>query len=304
MTIFQKTIQSQISCEGIGLHTGCKSAITFKPTNENAGIQFVRKDIDDKTAIPALVQFVVNTNRGTTLQKGGVAVYTVEHVLSAVNGIGIDNIIIELNGPEPPIMDGSAKAFVDLLSNAGIREQSAEQNKQIIETPIHFSLLGRDSRIEVIPSSETCFTYKIDNKEIFGFQEMTLFTMEDYTTQIAEARTYCFLSEVEEIYNHGLAKGGSLENTIVFSDCNFKDVDVNILKKEFGLTDSQMCNSNGVVGDVSLRFENEPVRHKLLDLIGDFTLLGRPIQGHITAINAGHETHVEFIKKLKEDYSL
>tara|TARA_Y100000294_G_C8371172_1_gene262805 strand:- start:260 stop:646 length:387 start_codon:yes stop_codon:yes gene_type:complete len=128
--------------------------------------------------------------------------------------------------------------------------------------------------------------------------------MDDYTTQIAEARTFCFLSEVEAIYNHGLAKGGSLENTIVFSDCDFEDVDVNILGKEFGLTESQMCNSIGVVGDVSLRFENEPVRHKLLDLIGDLTLLGRPIQGHITAINAGHEMHIEFIKKLKEDYSL
>jgi len=304
VTTFQKTIQSQISCEGIGLHTGCKAVITFKPANENSGIQFVRTDVDYKTVIPALVEFVVDTNRGSSLQKGGVKVYTVEHVLSAVSGLGIDNLIIDLDGPEPPIMDGSAKVFVDLLSDAGIRELSSEQKPLIIETPIHFSLQGRDSTMKVIPSSDTCFTYKIDNKEIFGSQEITLFTMEDYTTQISEARTFCFLSEVEEIYNHGLAKGGSLENTIVFSDCDFEDVDIKILETEFGLTKSQMCNSNGVVGDESLRFENEPVRHKLLDLIGDVTLLGRSIQGHITAVNAGHEMHVEFIKKLKEDYSL
>ena len=301
----QRTIRHSKSCRGVGLHTGVDSVITFHPAPENYGIRFVRSDIKDSPEIKADIDHVVDISRGTTIEENDVRIHTVEHALAAVTGLRIDNIMIELNSKETPVMDGSAKDFVDALFNAGIITQDSKRKVLEITRAVNYTDYYRDIDIHVIPSDQFRVTFLVEYPlPALGTQYEAIYNMEeDFATEVAPARTFCFLSEIEMLKEQGLIKGGGLDNALVIIDKKIDKIEINRLRNLFGIEETLIQGANGLLNGKLLRFKNEPVRHKTLDLIGDLALLGTPIQGHVTAARAGHASNVEFVKKLKRVYA-
>ena len=300
----QQTISRSSSCKGIGLHTGVESTITFKPAPEDYGIRFVRTDIKNCPEIKADIDHVVDISRGTTIEEKKVKINTVEHALAAVSGLRIDNVLIELTSKEPPVMDGSAKDFVEVLLTSGIVSQEHERNVLEIRRAVNYTDPYRDIDIHVIPSDRFRVTFMVEYPlPSLGTQYEAIYNMaEDFAVEVAPARTFCFLSEVEMLKENGLIKGGSLDNAVVLIDKLLDRSEINRLRNLFGIEENIITGANGILNGKILRFRNEPVRHKTLDLIGDLALLGIPIKGHVTAARAGHASNVEFVKTLKREY--
>ena len=297
----QKTIQASMSCTGVGLHTGVESTITFNPAPENFGIKFIRTDKEDKYVTPDLDN-VIDLTRGTTIEENGVKIHTTEHVLSACAGMGIDNLLIELNSKEPPVMDGSSKDFVEALVEAGIIEQKAKVDFLKITKPVVYTDEEKDVEVVGVPYDgfKTTFTIQYDLEDL-DVQYSSVHNMsQNYKTQIAPARTFCLLSEIKGLAKQGLIKGGNLGNAVIIVDKDIEDEEVRIFKERFGI--KFFKGDRGLHKTQVLRFRNEPVRHKTLDLIGDLALLGKPILGHITAIKSGHKGNVEFAKLLRKEF--
>jgi len=300
----QRTIKKSVSCTGIGLHTGVQSTVTFKPAPENYGIRFLRTDVENSPEIKADIDHVVDISRGTTLEQDGVRIHTVEHVLAAVTGLRIDNIQIELTGKEPPVMDGSALDFVLSLQRAELVEQTTQREFLEIDKAIAYSNPEKGIDIHVLPSDKFRVTFMIDYKyPSLGTQYTAVYDMEkDFPTEIAPARTFAFLSEIENLKEQGLIQGGNLNNAVVIVDKEIDSNEANHLQSLFGIKEDLIAGANGILNGKALRFSNEPVRHKALDLIGDLALLGLPIKGHVIAARSGHASNVEFVKKIKKEY--
>ena len=301
----QQTISRPASCTGIGLHTGVECTITFKPASEDYGIRFIRTDIKNCPEIKADIDHVVDISRGTTIEEKKVKINTVEHALAAVSGLRIDNVLIELTSQEPPVMDGSAKDFVEVLLTSGIVSQEHDRNVLEIRRAVNYTDPYRDIDIHVIPSDRFRVTFMVEYPlPSLGTQYEAIYNMaEDFAVEVAPARTFCFLSEVEMLKENGLIKGGSLDNAVVLIDKLLDRSEINRLQNLFGIEENIITGANGILNGKILRFRNEPVRHKTLDLIGDLALLGIPIKGHVTAARAGHASNVEFVKTLKREYS-
>ena len=301
----QQTISRPASCTGIGLHTGVECTITFKPAPEDYGIRFIRTDIKNCPEIKADIDHVVDISRGTTIEEKKVKINTVEHALAAVSGLRIDNVLIELTSKEPPVMDGSAKDFVEALLTSGIVNQEHDRNVLEIRRAVNYTDPYRDIDIHVIPSDRFRVTFMVEYPlPSLGTQYEAIYNMaEDFAVEVAPARTFCFLSEVEMLKENGLIKGGSLDNAVVLIDKLLDRSEINRLRNLFGIEENIITGANGILNGRILRFRNEPVRHKTLDLIGDLALLGIPIKGHVTAARAGHASNVEFVKTLKREYS-
>ena len=301
----QQTISHPASCTGIGLHTGVECTITFKPAPEDYGIRFIRTDIKNCPEIKADIDHVVDISRGTTIEEKKVRINTVEHALAAVSGLRIDNVSIELTSQKPPVMDGSAKDFVEVLLTSGIVSQEHERNVLEIRRAVNYTDPYRDIDIHVIPSDRFRVTFMVEYPlPSLGTQYEAIYNMaEDFAVEVAPARTFCFLSEVEMLKENGLIKGGSLDNAVVLIDKRLDRSEINRLRDLFDIEENIITGANGILNGKILRFRNEPVRHKTLDLIGDLALLGIPIKGHVTAARAGHASNVEFVKTLKREYS-
>ncbi|WP_278035623.1 bifunctional UDP-3-O-[3-hydroxymyristoyl] N-acetylglucosamine deacetylase/3-hydroxyacyl-ACP dehydratase [Flavobacterium nitratireducens] len=294
----QKTIKTEISLTGVGLHTGKEVKMTFKPAPVNNGFTFVRVDLEGNPVIEADANYVVNTQRGTNLEKLGVKIQTPEHVLAALVGCDLDNVIIELNASELPIMDGSSKYFVEALEKAGVEEQAANRNVYVVKEVISFTDEASGSEILVMPSDYYTVTTMVDfGTKILGTQNATLKNISDFKTEIASSRTFSFLHELESLLDNGLIKGGDLNNAIVYVDKEISASTMENLKVAFG-KDTINVKPNGILDNLTLHYPNEAARHKLLDVIGDLALIGTKIQGKIIANKPGHFVNTQFAKKM------
>ena len=304
MEKYQKTIKEPVTYTGVGLHTGNKTTVTFKPAPVNHWISFIRKDLTDSPEIPVDIEHVVDITRGTTLGKGNVKVYTVEHILAAVVGLEIDNLIIELDNNEPPVGDGSSLPFVNALLKAEIEEQDVLKNFIQVETPLIYSEKERGVDIAAFPSDDLRITFMIDYRNpALGTQYTSLLSLkEEFIKEFAPARTFCFLHELEMLKEKDLIKGGGLDSAIVICDNNMGQKELDKLKLLFNLKEEVFVGETGILNDVPLRFYNEPARHKALDLLGDLSLIGVPLKAHILAARSGHAANVALVKKLRQLY--
>ena len=294
----QKTIKTAISLTGVGLHTGKEVKITFKPAPINNGFTFVRVDLEGQPVIEADANYVVNTQRGTNLEKLGVKIQTPEHVLAALVGCDLDNVIIELDASELPIMDGSSIYFVEAIEKAGIQEQEAKRNIYIIKEIISYTDEETGSEILVMPSDEYQITAMVDfGTKVLGTQNANLKNITDFKTEIADSRTFSFLHELESLLDDGLIKGGDLNNAIVYVDKEISEKTMKNLKLAFGKEEISV-KPNGILDNLTLHYPNEAARHKLLDIIGDLALIGTRIQGKVIANKPGHFVNTQFAKKL------
>ena len=300
----QRTIAKETSCVGTGLHTGVESKITFKPAVEDFGIRFKRMDVDGCPEIKADIDHVVDISRGTTIEENGVRIHTVEHALAACVGIGLDNVLIELSEKEPPVMDGSAIDFVEALLKAGVVKQNVPKNYLHIDEAVGYTDPARGVDIHIMPSDQFRVTFMLDyDYKSLGTQFTTMDEVEkNFASEIAPARTFCFLSEIEHLKEEGLIKGGNIDNAVVIVDKTIDEEEAKKLSELFGIEKEISLGSNGTLGGTEFRFDNEPVRHKALDLIGDLALLGMPIQGHVIASKSGHAANVELVKEIKKVY--
>jgi UDP-3-O-[3-hydroxymyristoyl] N-acetylglucosamine deacetylase / 3-hydroxyacyl-[acyl-carrier-protein] dehydratase len=296
----QTTIQQTISVQGVGLHTGKSVTLTFKPAAANHGYRFQRVDLPEQPVIPADVKFVVSTNRSTTLRQGEVQVSTIEHVLSALFGLGVDNVLLEIDGPEMPIMDGTAMAFVRAIEQAGIETLDVEREYFDITEPIAYRDEVTGTELLALPADHFEATVMVDyNSPVLEPQFAALSNIEHYTREIAPCRTFVFLHELEKLIELGLIKGGNLDNAIVIANRKMDQDELDALAQKLG-RESIKIETEGVLNTVKLRFQNEPARHKLLDVMGDLALVGKPIRGKIVATKPGHTANVEFGKILKK----
>ncbi len=294
----QTTSATEISLKGVGLHTGQEVAMTFKPAPVNNGFTFVRVDLEGQPIIEADANYVVNTQRGTNLEKLGVMIQTPEHVLAALVGCDLDNVIIELNASELPIMDGSSKYFVEAIEKVGIVEQEAERKVYVVKEVISYLDETTGSEITVIPSDEYCVTAMVDfGTKVLGTQNATMKSIKEFKTEIADCRTFSFLHELESLLNNGLIKGGDLNNAIVYVDKEISAETMENLKKAFN-KETISVKSNGILDNLTLHFPNEAARHKLLDVVGDLSLIGTRIQGKVIANKPGHYVNTQFAKKI------
>jgi UDP-3-O-[3-hydroxymyristoyl] N-acetylglucosamine deacetylase / 3-hydroxyacyl-[acyl-carrier-protein] dehydratase len=294
----QKTIKTEISLTGVGLHTGKEVTMTFKPAPINNGFTFVRVDLEGQPVIEADANYVVNTQRGTNLEKLGVQIQTPEHVLAALEGCDLDNIIIELDASELPIMDGSSKFFVEAIEKAGIEEQNAKRNVYVVKEIISFTDEATGSEILVMPNDHYSVTTMVDfGTKILGTQNATMKSIADFKTEISESRTFSFLHELESLLDNGLIKGGDLNNAIVYVDKEISANTMENLKVAFG-KESISVKPNGILDNLTLHYPNEAARHKLLDVVGDLALIGTKIQGKVIANKPGHYVNTQFAKKM------
>ena len=301
MTEYKHTIASEISFTGIGLHSGEISTIRFKPAGPDEGIVFIRTDLPDKPEIPADIDHVVDISRGTTIGIKNATVGTIEHVLSSIKGLNIDNIRIEIDGPEAPVADGSPIVFLNLIKQAGIVQQDSERIFFELDSPISFSAPDENVDIVIVPSNELKITFMIDYKHPYlGTQYTWLPNMDYYEKEFAGARTFCFINEILYLKRSGLIKGGSLENALVIGEPNMGETELKELQDIFGYHKPVTVSAEGILNSHPLRYHNEFVRHKVCDLLGDIALLGMPIKGHILAARSGHKTNVELVKKLRQ----
>lgn len=304
MLEMQRTINKNVSMSGTGLHTGEWCTMTFKPAPDNTGIKFVRTDLGGNPEIPATVDYVVDVSRGTTLGLGDAKVHTVEHVLAAVVGLQIDNIIIELHGIEPPVTDGSAKPYVEKLLEADLVSQETPKNYLIIDETVMHHNEEESVDIVALPLDDYRITAMVDYQNpALGSQHTGLFDLgREFVEEFAPARTFCFLSEVESLADKGLIKGGSLDNAVVILDHEIGQNSINQLQNKLELDSDIFVGESGFLNDKSLRYKNEPVRHKLLDMLGDLALIGVPIKAQVLAARPGHKANVEFAKRVRKLY--
>ena len=294
----QKTIQNQISLSGVGLHTGNAVKMTFKPAPINHGFAFCRLDLEGTPIIEARAEYVVNTQRGTNIEKNGVQIQTSEHVLAAAVGLDIDNLLIEIDASEPPIMDGSSKFFLEALEKAGIKEQDAFIEEYVVKEIISYKDEVTGSEIILMPADDYQVTTMVDfGTKVLGTQNATLEKVSDFKEEIAAARTFSFLHEIVMLLEHDLIKGGDLNNAIVYVDKELSESTMEKLKKAFNKKDIAV-KSNGILDNLTLHWANEAARHKLLDVIGDLALVGTRIKGKVIANKPGHLINTLFAKKL------
>lgn len=304
MLELQRTISQPMTISGVGLHTGTFCTMTFKPAPENYGIRFIRIDLGGKPEISATADNVVDVSRGTTLGIGDAKVYTVEHVLAAIVGLQIDNIIIELDGIEPPIGDGSAMPYVEPLLKAGFQQQEAPKDYLIIDQTVMYHNEEKQIDIVALPLDSYRVTVMVDYQNpALGSQHTGMFDLEkEFVNDFAPARTFCFLSEIEHLVSAGLIKGGDIDNAIVIVDRNPSQTELDALSEKLGIQNKLTLGENGILNNIKVRFKNEPVRHKLLDLLGDLALIGAPIKAQILAARPGHKANVEFAKMVRKLY--
>ncbi len=301
MSDLQKTISNSVAFSGKGLHTGLETTITFKPAPENTGYVFIRTDIDGHPQVEALAEYVTDTSRGTTVEKGGVKVSTVEHALSAVYSLEIDNIYIEIDGPEVPILKGNAVDFVQGLKKVGLTEQTAE--REYFEIKDNIAYLDREKNVEylAVPDANYSLNVLVDyNSNVLTNQYASLDRLSDFENEIASARTFVFLHELEILVEKNLVKGGDLDNAIVIVDKEVSQATLDKLAEFFNQDKVEVLPEQGILNNTGLNFQNEPARHKLLDVIGDLALVGMPIKGRIFARRPGHKSNVEFAQKLRK----
>lgn len=295
----QHTIRETVSVTGVGLHTGVPVTLTFHPAPENHGYVFRRVDLEGSPLVRADVENVVDTSRGTTIAENGVKVHTVEHTLAALAGLQIDNALIDLDGPEPPVMDGSSIYFIEVLKKAGIEEQNADREFFVVDQPIHHYENERQTDLAILPSDDFRVTVMIDyNSPVLGSQHATLYSIDQFEKEFAPSRTFCFLHELEQLVSAGLIKGGDLDNAIVVVDREVSAPELERLSKLFNKPGIEVA-TEGILNNLELRYRNEPARHKLLDLVGDLALIGAPIKGQVLAARPGHGANVEFARKIK-----
>ncbi len=297
----QKTISKPVSLSGAGLHTGLNVNITFNPAPVNHGYVFKRIDLDGKPTVRAIVENVVDTSRSTVIEENGARVGTVEHVLSAAYGLGIDNLLIEIDAPETPILDGSASKFVNALESAKVEDQEEDKNFFIIKNSINYSDEEHGIEIMTFPDNNFSLNVMIDyNSSVLGNQYATLNSLSEYKTEISECKTFVFLRELEFLLKNNLIKGGSLDNALVIIEKETTQVELDRIADLFNKPRIEVTKKQGILNSQDLIFPNEPARHKLLDLLGDLALIGVPIKGKILATRPGHASNVEFAKKIKQ----
>jgi UDP-3-O-[3-hydroxymyristoyl] N-acetylglucosamine deacetylase/3-hydroxyacyl-[acyl-carrier-protein] dehydratase len=296
----QHTLKSAVSISGTGLHTGVNVDMTLKPAHAGYGFQFQRVDLPGMPVIKADCDLVTDTSRGTTLEHNDVKVSTVEHVLAALVGMGVDNCLIEINGPEIPIIDGSSGPFVDIIKETGVLEQDAAKAWYTIDTNLTFYDEKKRVELTALPATNYEITTLIDfNSPVLGTQHASLKSIMEFQDEIAPCRTFCFLHELEMLIDNNLIKGGDINNAIVVVDKPVTEDEMSRLAKAFGRTKVEV-KTEGYLNNLELRFPNEPARHKLLDIIGDLALIGYPIKGHIIANRPGHSSNVEFARQIKQ----
>ncbi len=297
----QRTIAKPISVCGKGLHTGQDVEMTFLPASVNYGYKFQRVDLDERPIIDARVENVVDTSRSTVIGDKGVRIGTVEHVLSALYGLGIDNVLIEINAPETPIMDGSARFFTEKLLEAGSQEQDAEREYIEIKENICYENKETGTELIVYPDTKFSLNVMIDyDSEVLGQQYAYLDNLDKYAKEISMCRTFVFLRELEPLLQNNLIKGGDLDNAIVIVERELPQNEVDRIADLFNQPHVEV-RSQGILNNVDLRFSNEPARHKLLDLLGDLALVGKRIKGRVLATRSGHNANVEFSKKIRQE---
>ena len=296
----QHTIKAPVTVSGIGLHTGVVSNMTFKPAPINHGYKFQRIDLPGQPIVAADVENVVDLSRGTTIEQNGARVNTVEHTLAALVGLQIDNVLIELDGPEPPIMDGSSIEFAKALLEVGLEEQNALRNYFEITSGISFKDEAREVEIAALPLDDYRLTVMVDyNSPVLGSQHASITNFNQFMEEVAPSRTFVFLHELEALYKQNLIKGGDLDNAIVIVDRVVQDEELNHLSELLKKPKVEV-KAEGILNNTELRYKNEPARHKLLDLMGDLALIGRPIKGQILAARPGHAANVAFARKVKK----
>lgn len=296
----QKTIEKEVKLHGVGLHTGADVTLVFKPGAENSGYLFERVDLEGNPKIEADANYVTNTQRGTCLEKNGVTIQTCEHVLAALVGLDIDNAVIELNASEPPIMDGSSKFFVEAIESAGIVEQDAFREEYVVKDVVSYADESTGSEIILMPSETYRITTMVDfGTKVLGTQNATMNSVSEFKTEISEARTFSFLHELEMLLEHGLIKGGDLNNAIVYVDKELSEETMDKLRHAFD-KESIAVKPNGILDNLTLHHPNEAARHKLLDVVGDLTLIGTRIRGKVIANKPGHFVNTQFAKKMSK----
>lgn len=296
----QHTIQKSVTLSGVGLHTGVQANMTFLPAPPNHGIKFQRIDLEGQPIVDADADNVVDLSRGTTIEQSGARINTVEHTLAALVGMQIDNVLIQLDGPEPPIMDGSSQQFIAALQTCGLQEQDMLRNFFQPEQGIFYQEPDRDVEIAALPLDDYRLTVMVDyNSPVLGSQHASLNDIEQFSEEIASCRTFCFLHELEMLYKNNLIKGGDLNNAIVIVDRVVEDGELEYLASLFNKPKVEV-KKEGILNNIELRYKNEPARHKLLDLVGDLALVGRPLKAQILAARPGHAANVGFAKKIKK----
>lgn len=296
----QHTIQAPVTVSGIGLHTGVQATMTFCPAPVGHGYKFQRVDLPGQPLVDADVDNVVDLSRGTTIEQHGARVNTVEHTLAALVGLQIDNVLIQLDGPEPPIMDGSSAQFIAALESAGLEEQNALRNYFEIPSEIRYLDNERAVELAALPLNDYRLTVMVDyNSPVLGSQHASLTDISHFKNDISSSRTFCFLHELETLYKSNLIRGGDLSNAIVVVDRVVSDNELSDLATMLGKP-KVAVKKEGILNNVDLRYKNEPARHKLLDLVGDLALVGRPLKGQILAARPGHAANVAFAKRIKK----
>lgn len=298
--VLQRTIANVVTLKGVGLHTGSEVTMTFKPAAANQGYAFKRVDLEGEPIIPADASLVTNTQRGTNLEKNGVSIQTTEHVLAACVGLEIDNLLIELNAAEPPIMDGSSKFFVEALEKAGITELEEQREEYVVKEIITYTDEESGSEIILMPSNEYQVTTMVDfGTKVLGTQNASIKHLSEFKEEISDSRTFSFLHEIEMLLEHGLIKGGDLNNAIVYVDKELSPATMDKLRVAFN-KEHIAVKPNGILDNLTLHHPNEAARHKLLDVIGDLALVGTRIKGKIIANKPGHYVNTQFAKKLQK----
>jgi UDP-3-O-[3-hydroxymyristoyl] N-acetylglucosamine deacetylase/3-hydroxyacyl-[acyl-carrier-protein] dehydratase len=297
----QRTLSSSFTLKGKGLHTGLELVVTFNPAPVNHGYKIKRVDVEGQPIIDAIAENVVETTRGTVLGANDVKCSTVEHAFAALYAFGIDNVLVEVNGPEFPILDGSATPYVNKLKEIGVLEQEADKEWLIVSEPIEYTDEATGSHVAILPADDFALSVTIDfNSQLMPIQTATLRDINDFETEISSARTFVFVREIEILLSLGLIKGGDLDNAVVIYERETTQENMDKLCK---LTKAEWHDAKelGYIQHKPLVWENEPARHKLLDLIGDLSLVGKPIKGHIVATKPGHTINNKFARLLKND---
>ena len=296
----QHTIKKSVTLSGVGLHTGVEANMTFVPAPIGHGIKYQRIDLEGQPIIDADVDNVVDVSRGTSIEQSGARINTVEHTLAALVGLEIDNVLIQLDGPEPPIMDGSSIQFIDKLNEAGKEEQNALRDFLVVDESVFYREPDREVEMAALPLDDFRVTVMVDyNSPVLGSQHASLNDISQFESEIASSRTFCFLHELEELYKNNLIQGGDLNNAIVVVDREVTEDELDDLAKLFNKPKVEV-QTEGILNNIELHHKNEPARHKLLDVIGDLALVGKPIKAQILAARPGHAANVAFAKKLKK----
>ena len=296
----QCTLKNEVTLNGVGLHTGKNVTLTFKPAPANTGYVFKRIDLEGEPCIVADANYVTNTQRGTNLEKDGVTIQTSEHVLAALVGLQVDNCILELNASEPPIMDGSSKFFVEAIEKAGIITQDAVREEYVVTEIINYIDEETGSEITILPADTYQVTTMVDfGTKVLGTQNASIKNISEFKSEISDSRTFSFLHEIEMLLDHGLIKGGDLNNAIVYVDKQLSEKTMEKLRHAFG-KDTISVKPNGILDNLTLHHPNEAARHKLLDVIGDLALIGTRIRGKVIANKPGHYVNTQFAKKLSK----